>query len=174
MLSILLILFSGNIDSDSGVIKLNQKISSPVFKKYDNKLLFVFFGYVGCADVCTPRLEELSKIYKDLNHKEEIDINTIFVNLIKLQDSELPQLFAEAFHKDFKGVYLKDDILRELKREFDIYISKSLFDDTEYEHTAFLFLLKKNKDDYYLKRIYTNVPFDKEIIIKDILGSLND
>jgi protein SCO1/2 len=172
--TILAIFFGGNFNSNSGVVKLNQKVKSKIFDKYNNKFLFVFFGYVGCADVCTPRLEELSTIYQELKYNNNIDIDTAFINLIYLQDPELPQLFASIFHKDFEGFYLNNDKIQKLQNEFKIYNSPSLVSQGDWDHTSFLFLLEKEIDGYYLKRIYTYVPFDKQKIIKDILGKSND
>ena len=172
--TIVLIIFSGNFSSSSGRVEIDQKIRSTLFKNYNNKFLFVFFGYVGCRDICTPRLEELSSIYEDLKYKNNIDIDTSFINLIRLQDSELPQLFASAFHKDFDGFYLNNDKIQILQNEFRVYNSTSLTSKGDWDHTSFLFLLKKGIDGYYLKRIYTYIPFDKEKIIKDILENLND
>jgi protein SCO1 len=173
LITILFIFFRGNFNSNSGRVELNQKIQSAVFSEYNNKFLFVFFGYVGCTDICTPRLEELSTIYNELK-LNNIDIDTSFINLISLKDPELPQLFASAFNKDFDGFYLKNDKIQQIENEFNIYCSESLTSKGDWDHTSFLFLLKQEIDGYYLKRIYTYIPFDKDKIIKDILENLND
>ncbi len=164
---IILINFSGNVTNSVGIVEVNQKIKSKVFDDYKSKYIFVFFGYVGCADICTPRLSELNPIYKQLKD-EGFDIDMVFVNLIELNDPELPYLFASSFNKEFDGVYLEKNELNKIQSEFDVYNIPSLTQDGEYEHTSFLFALKKQTDGYRLKRIYTHVPFDKNIIINDI------
>ena len=65
-------------------------------------------------------------------------------------------------------------MIENLKDEFNVHISKSLLSKEEWNHTAFLFLLKKEINGYRLKRIYTQIPFDKERITKNILENLND
>jgi protein SCO1 len=174
LLTILSIFFAGNFSSNSGIVNVNKKIKTNIFNNYNSEFIFVFFGYVGCTDICTPRLEELSKIYKKLKYTKGISIDTSFINLIKLKDKELPNLFASSFHKDFDGFYLDEKILRNMKNEFQIYSSPSLTSKGDWDHTSFLFLLKKQTDGYYLKSIYTHVPFNEEKIIKDIMENLND
>ena len=172
IITIVLVMFAGNFSSIGSKVELNKKIQAKIFDKYESEFVFVFFGYVGCADICTPRLEELSNIQIEL--KNRVEIETVFVNLTKLQDHELPQLFASTFNKEFNGVYLNSEELREVKSEFGIYGASSLMSDEEFDHTSFLFLLQKIDDRFYLKRIYTHVPFSKEIIIEDVIGNLND
>jgi len=172
IVTIFLIIFSGNFTDNTSIIKQNKKIEAKLFGQYNNDYLFVFFGYVGCTDICTPRLTELSSIYDKLTKEHNIDIDTVFINLIKLEDKELPQLFASYFHEDFDGFYINNANITFLENEFNIYSSPSLFRDGEYDHTSFLFLLKKVNNEYYLKRIYTNSPFDKDKIVNDILKGM--
>lgn len=168
LLIILFISFSGNFIKDAGVLKLDKKIDSKIFDEFENKYIFVFFGYVGCVDICTPRLRELSNIY-NLVKKEKIDINTLFVNMVDLKDKDLPQLFASSFNKEFKASNFNKEELYKIKDEFNVYNIPSLTKENEYNHTSFLFLLKKTiKNKYKLIRIYTQTPFNKEIILKDI------
>jgi len=172
IVTITLILLNGNFSSSLTKVKLDQKIESNIFDKYNNNYLFVFFGYVGCTDICTPRLKELSSIYEELKSKHKIDINTIFINIIKLEDEQQPKLFAKYFHKEFDGIYLNNDKMQKVKSEFVVYSSPSLTSKGDFDHTSFLFLLKKQKNNYYLKRIYTYSPFDKNVIVKDIIEGI--
>ena len=168
ILVVIFISFSGNFISDAGILKTNKKIDSKIFNNFKSKYIFVFFGYVGCVDVCTPRLKELSDLYMQVK-KEKIDINTLFINMLDFKDKELPQLFASHFNKEFKGVTLQKQELLHIQNEFNIYNTPSLTKPGEYNHTSFLFLLKRTiKNDYKLIRIYTNTPFPKDVILGDI------
>ena len=139
VITIVLIFFSGNFTNTTSIIKTNQNIKSEVFRDYNNEYLFVFFGYVGCSDICTPRLQELSFIYNELKANYKIDIDTLFINISILRDSTLPQLFASSFNKDFDGFYLNNDSIKLLKKEFSIYSSPSLRLKGDYDHSTFLF-----------------------------------
>ena len=153
-------------DRSAGRFNVNKQIHSPLFKAYNNDIILLFFGYAGCVDVCTPRLQEMADIYKDIKKKEKVQV--LFINLIPVADEKLPEQFASAFHPDFKGVYPGKEELETLKKEFDLYIVRSLFNKNEYDHTSFLFLLQKGEKGYMLKHIYIRVPFDKSLILNDI------
>ena len=170
ILILLGIFFSSNFFPKSSIVLLNQEIKSDIFKRYKSKYLFVFFGYVGCTDVCIPRLQELAPIYKKLKYSYHVDIDTVFINLIPLRDKELPNLFATTFHKDFHGIYLNNDKIRGIQNEFHISLSKSLLSEGSWDHTSFLFLLQKERSSYYLKRVYLSAPFSQKQIVNDVLG----
>ncbi len=147
-----------------GYVKINKEVKSTLFDKYNEKNLLLFFGYVGCADICTPRLSELSSIYKNLK-QSDIQTKVLFINIIELSDHELPDLFAKSFHEEFDGIYLEKQELEDLKREFDVYSTHALGNPEEINHTAFLYLLKRVGSKYFLNKIYTNTPFN--VAIKD-------
>ena len=163
---LLFISFGSNFYTNYGIIKMDKKLETTVFHDYDEEILLLFFGYAGCVDVCTPRMKEIANIYDKI--KNEKSIRPVFVNLIESQDWEIAQEFASIFHKDYKVLKISKNVLNKLKNEFDIYSVPSLSSKTDLDHTAFLFLLKKEKGDYYLKRIYINSPLNEEIILKDI------
>ncbi len=156
--AIVLLPFISSYFSQKEYVEINREIRSTLFDSYDNKNLLIFFGYVGCADICTPRLYELSLIYEKLKDTK-IDVQVLFINLTKLEDPEVANLFAKSFNKDFKGIYLQKPELESLKREFNVYSAPALGDPDEVDHTTFLYLLKKVDSKYYLKKIYTKTPF---------------
>lgn len=143
-------------------IEINRKIESELFSQYKNENILVFFGYVGCIDICTPRLEEVSIIYEKLK-KLNIDVRVLFINLTKQNDPELVDLFAKSFNKDFEGIYPEKLELNSLKKEFSIYSAQKLGSSYEVDHTAFLYLVKKIDSKHYLKRIYVKVPFNVSV-----------
>jgi len=165
---LIFIALSINFIPDSGKIEKNLKISSRVFNSYNNKLLLVFFGYVGCNNICTPRMTETANIYQQLKQNKQLDIGVVFINLTKLANTELPDLYAKNYNMDFHGEYLETAALNDLLSEFGVYSSPSLLSENTYNHTGSLFLLKKELEGYNLKRIYISSPFDQSLIITDI------
>lgn len=164
---IILLPFISSYFLQDSYVKINREVKSVLFDKYNEKNLLLFFGYVGCADICVPRLSELSSIYDDLKQRG-IQTKVIFINITELSDHELPDLFAKSFHKEFDGIYLKQDQLENLKREFDVYSAHALGDPEKINHTAFLYLLKRVDSRYFLNKIYTKRPFDVAVKNKDI------
>ena len=158
----IIILFSPFISSyvsKQEYVEINREIKSEVFNKYDSENILIFFGYVGCIDICTPRLNEVSIIYEDLK-KLNIDVKVLFVNLTKQNDPELVDLFAKSFNENFEGIYLEKSELNSLKKEFRVYSALKLGSSYEVDHTAFLYLIKKVNSKYYLNKIYIKVPFN--------------
>lgn len=128
----------------------------------------VFFGYSGCADVCSPRLASLGEFYEKLptNLKKRVGIR--FIDISSPEDVTLSQRFAHYFHKDFKGVNLEAQELREYTKEFGVFFSRSLSEELEFDHTSHLYLVKKEAEVKKIRYIYSAYPYDTKQIKTDI------
>jgi len=113
---LLFISFGSNIYSDYGVITLDRKIESRVFDNFNEDILLIFFGYVGCRDVCPPKMAEIAAIYDKIEKKKHVGL--LFVNLTDLRDTQLAQEFASVFHKDYRALQMSRRELERLKNEF--------------------------------------------------------
>lgn len=160
-------------NSKMGKLEINKEVNIDFIKEKKNEHFLIFFGYYGCTAVCTPILYELNEVYehKDINdYKEKIDV--YFVNLLPhIKESDV-KLFAQAFNKNFKGVYLNNEQLMKIDRNFNLYFTASLLDKNEIDHTAHVYLISKKKNSYILKNSYTTTPLNKELLIKDIKEKL--
>lgn len=148
-----------------GFVSVEHPVQSRVFERFDKENLLVFFGYVGCTDICIPRLGELAAMYGSLSEAQKAKVDVVFINITQLSDPEQPGLFSRSFDPSFKGVYLEQKALHRLMVEFKARYAPSLLDKEEYDHTAFLYLLQKEKKGYTIKGIFTNIPFNKDVII---------
>ncbi len=164
---ILSILFLNTWKDNSHKINLNREIKTTIFNQYKEEQLLVFFGYVGCVDVCTPRLEELNEIYTQVDSNKTA---VVFINLSKVYDEDLPLLFVHHFNKNFYAPHLDKNILDEIKSEFNIYFAQSFRSSEDYDHTSFVYLLKREKDGFKLKSIYIATPLQKKAIVADLKG----
>ncbi len=153
---------------------LNKELRLPLILNDKKEVKLVFFGYSGCRDICTPRLYSIDEFYKTLNKETRKRVGVEFLDISVPYDKALPSRFAAFFNPDFKGIYLKQNILREYTKPFDVFFSQSLMDNTEYDHTANLYLLKKTKDKKELRYIYNAYPYDFEQITLDIKELLNE
>jgi len=151
-------------------IELKQDLSLEHICEDKQAIELVFFGYAGCTDVCTPRLENLAQWYDTLSQETKEHVRVKFLDLSVPQDRTLPNTFAKAFHPDFKGVFLDDHILRVYTKTFSVYFSPSLMDDTRMEHTTNLYLVKRDDKKKQLRYIYTAFPYDFAQIQSDIQG----
>ena len=155
-------------------IELNQELQLDLVLDEDNDIELVFFGYAGCSDICTPRLETISQWYTQLPLDLKNRLGLKFLDLSVPKDKKLPDSFAKAFHQDFKGVYLEPSLLRNYTKAFSVYFSPSLMNETEIDHTSHLYLAKRDKVNKKLRFIYTAYPYDFKQIQHDIQELLHE
>jgi len=155
-------------------VSLNKEIDLPLILNDVKDIKIIFFGYSGCADICTPRLNSLDKFYKALNTKIKKRVGVEFLDISTPYDKTLPSRFSKFFNSDFKGIYLNKNILRDYTKEFNVYFSTSLTDKTEYDHTANLYIVKRTKNKKEIRYIYNSYPYNFEQINLDIEGLINE
>jgi protein SCO1 len=134
----------------------------------------VFFGYSGCKDICSPRLESLGRFYNGADAELKKHFGLVFVDISSPEDKELPQRFAKYFHKDFRGVYLDKVVLREYTKAFDVFYAEQLMDSLEYDHTANLYIVKKENNMKEIRYVYTAYPYDFKQIQLDLEELVNE
>lgn len=149
-------------------IVLAQEIDLDLILDTDRDIELVFFGYAGCADVCTPRLIDLGKWYALLPEKMRKKVGVKFLDLSVPEQKDLPMEFAQAFHPDFQGVFLSEKELRRYTKAFSVYFSSSLTRQNEFNHTALLYLLKRDDKGKKLRFVYSAYPYDFQQIKSDI------
>ncbi len=155
-------------------VAMNKEVNLPLILNDDKDVKLLFFGYSGCTDICTPRLQSLDKFYETLDAETRQRVGVEFLDISIPNDSELPSRFAEFFNPNFKGIYLQNSVLREYTKLFDVYFSQSLIDTTEYDHTTNIYIVKKSQNKKELRYIYNSYPYDFKQISSDIRGLLNE
>jgi protein SCO1/2 len=159
-----------------GVSRLStdKEVNLPFILNGDKDIELIFFGYAGCSDICTPRLYAINNFYNTLNSKIKEKVIVKFLDISTPYDETLPSRFAQFFNPDFQGVYLAKDVLRDYTKAFNVFFSKSLLDETEYDHTTNLYLLKRNKNTKVIRYIYSAYPYDFKQITLDIEELINE
>lgn len=153
---------------------LNKKIDLPLIASNNKDVNIVFFGYSGCAKICTPRLMELAKFYETFSKEKKERIGVEFIDISSPKEKELPENFATSFNKNFQGIYLNQEILRDYTKAFSVYFSPSLMNNGEFEHTANLYLVKKTGEKKEIRYMYNAHPYDFKQINSDIEELLNE
>ena len=157
--------------SNSGKIVIEKNIEAKFLRDVKNNVIVMFFGYVGCVDVCTPILDKLNMMYNTKQLQEvKNSFNVVFINLTPKIEKEQANIFAKAFNEKFQGIYLTQKELFNIEREFGLFFSDDFFDKNELTHTDYIYLLHKTDEKgYLLKNMYTTHPVNEEILIKDIV-----
>lgn len=178
-LSISVLIFLGGVGAfpflnedelQQGRIHVHKPITLPQkFSVSKNKVL-IFFGYIGCADVCVPRLGEIADVYQQYKKQSKRnDLVVLFINLRTDQSTAQADKFAKSFNPDFNGVTPSAKELQKLMRLFDAHASAGLRDKDKINHTPFLYYVHKDANRYdYLLNIYIKTPYDKTLILKDL------
>lgn len=149
-------------------IEINKEIDAD-FIKSNKKVVLLFFGYVGCQDVCTPVLQKLSDIYESEEFKPlKKNIEIVFVNLTPEAEEFQADLFAKFFNKNFRGVYLSKKSIFNIDRNFALYFSRGLADITQLNHTDYIYLIQNSLNSNILKKMYSVHPINRQNLINDI------
>lgn len=152
-----------------GSIEINKEIKAD-FIKSDKKSVLVFFGYVGCIDVCTPILNDMNNLYQSKEFKNiKDDVEILFVNLTPEVEISQPDIFAKYFNQNFNGIYLSRKEILNIDRDLGVFFSRDLNEKTELNHTDHIYLIENSLKSKILKNIYTTHPLNKLKIINDIM-----
>lgn len=174
IISILIMIIPTFFTKGISRVSQNKELNLPLILDDEKDIMILFFGYSGCTDICTPRLYSIDKFYTSLSNETKKKVGVEFLDISIPYDKTLPSRFAQFFNPNFKGIYLSIDVLREYTRAFNVYFSQSLIDETEYDHTANLYLLKKTKNKKKLRYTYYSYPYDFKQISLDIKELLNE
>lgn len=155
-------------------IQTNKNIELELILNGTKDIELIFFGYAGCQDVCTPRLEALSKLYYALPLPLQKHLGVKFLDLSHPNDKDLPDTFAKFFHTDFEGIFLQSNVLRLYTKSFSVYFANSLTDSTQIDHTSHLYLVKRSENRKELRFIYSSFPYDFKQIQDDIKELINE
>lgn len=165
--SIIIMIGFPQIYSSNSPGRINKEISLDFdfLKEEKSPVVLLFFGYVGCSNICAPAMTELSRIYEQLNKTKT---KVYFINVLDATSKELPNVYAKNYHKDFKGIYLDVLGLQKIADKLNLSIIK--IDNTEVSHSGYLYVLEKDlvSKKYNLQYIYTTRPFDEKSIIFDV------
>lgn len=173
-ISVLVVILPTFFTKNVSRVELNKVIDLNLILNDEKDIKLLFFGYSGCTDICTPRLYALSEFYAKLDKDIKKRVGIEFLDISNPVDNSLPERFSQFFNKDFKGIYLDQDVIRNYTKEFNVYFSQSLLDKTEYDHTANLYIVKRVENTKYLRYIYTSYPYDFKQINLDIKSLLNE
>ncbi|PHQ64642.1 MAG: hypothetical protein COB99_08645 [Sulfurimonas sp.] len=150
-------------NNDSGRIDKNTPLKLDFLKQEESPVVLLFFGYVGCDNICPPAMREINDIYEQL---DKTNVKVYFINLLDTINKDAPNYYAKEFNKDFKGIYLDNLSMKKIINKFSLSITK--VNNNEINHSGYLYVLKKDNKEYTLNYIYTTKPFNEESIIKDI------
>jgi protein SCO1 len=123
------------------------------FSDLEGKVVVVFFGFVGCPDVCPLTMSRLAEIYRTLNEPE--DLAVVMVTIDPENDTpELVNNYITGFHPKFMGLGGDNSQVAEAAKRFFIGYNTT---DGGVVHTDPVLILDRNGA---MQRVYsqTNMP----------------
>jgi protein SCO1/2 len=172
MLSTLLFSAFPSLYSNNKTGKIYKQVDTNFnfLKNENSEYVLLYFGYVGCTTICTPALTQINQIYKELDSNK---FAFYFINLQVNTPEEIVDQFAKYFNKNFNGIYLNNEEIKKITNKLSVKHIPSMVDKNEIDHTGFLYVLKKEKDNIYQQKfLYTTKPFQIEEIINDLNNTL--
>ena len=162
------------MQSDSMFLGDNVTLRSTKSDSFNNKSLkdkitIVFFGYTSCPDFCPDTLARANKIFKTLGNSDELQL--LFISIDPKDELDTIKKYVEYFNKDFIGLSIKDNRIKELVKKTGVYAKKVSSTGTIdfYDHTGAIFLVNK---DSKIMGLYTP-PIKDNLIISDLKRMIN-
>lgn len=141
-------------------------VDFPFLKNETSKVVLVYFGYVGCTDVCTPALQDLAQVHQLSKKYGFVQEPSIwFINMTPQMDTLSVQSWAEHFDPEFKSYAPNQVELVKMAQTLNMIYTQL---GTKAEHRPYAYLLQKTLTGYQLRYIYTSSPYNRALILQDI------
>jgi protein SCO1 len=119
------------------------------FADLKGNVTVVFFGFVGCPDICPLTMKRLSEIYRAIG--EPADLKIVMVSVDPERDTpKLTQNYASGFHPSFIGLSGTNSQVAEAAKRF--YIGANITGDGQVIHTDPVLILDRNGQ---MQRVYS-------------------
>ena len=107
-----------------GFALTDQNGQQRTLEEFRGKLVFVFFGFTHCPDVCPTTLAEMAGIMKALGPESE-RLQVVFITLDPERDTpELLASFVPAFHPSFLGLTGDQATIDKVAKDFKVFAQK--------------------------------------------------
>lgn len=125
----------------------DQNGSKVSLSDFEDKLVFIFFGYAHCPDICPVTLSALNGAVRELGD-EQGEVQVLFVTIDpERDDQEALKDYVPYFNESFIGLTGTPEEIKEVADSFGVYYVK---EETGSEdgyfmgHTSSVYLLDKN------------------------------
>lgn len=117
-------------------------------KEHRGKIVFLYFGYTFCPDICPTTLSTVAQVLKKLSDEELKQVTTLFVGVDTQRDTlEKLSEYTKFFHPSIIGATGKEEQLREIAKSFGVnYVIQKPEEGKSYylvDHSTQLFILNR-------------------------------
>ena len=116
---------------------------------FKGKLVFVYFGYTYCPDICPTNLGNLSMAYRNMSQEQRDNLQILFVSVDPERDTpDRLKQYADYFEADIIGLTGTPATIAEISQRYGVVYAR--VDDpnngTNYavDHSAFTYVVDQN------------------------------
>ncbi len=133
-----------------------------------NKLVFVFFGYTHCPDVCPTALSTLAQVMKYLGDDAK-RVQVLFISVDPERDTpEVLKGYVPFFYPTFVGLTGSEEEIRKVAKEYKAYYRKVEGESKAgylVDHSATIYLITPNMK---IKLLYTPSKQEPDKMAEDV------
>ena len=130
-----------------GDFTLQSKYGPVSLKDFRGKVVFLYFGYTKCPDICPTSLAFITETLSDLSDEELEKVKSIFVSVDPKRDTpeDLAE-YVEYFHPNFVGVTGSEKEIAEMSKlygaqYYEVELEGSAF-GYSVNHSAAVYLIQ--------------------------------
>jgi cytochrome oxidase Cu insertion factor (SCO1/SenC/PrrC family) len=128
---------------------------------------WVFFGYVGCPDVCPDTLAKLHNAYRRL--PAHLQPGVLLIDATGTADPAVVRQYAQAFHPDFQAYAPSPAELQRLSRLFGVKITPRP-DGRGVDHSSAVYQLHHTESGWQLIRTFQDRRLGPDDLVKALLS----
>lgn len=103
-------------------------------------LVYIYFGYTNCVNLCPLRMSSLLELSKQVIRK---DVRYIYITIDPKQDiEEKLKAFSKGLGEKFSFLYSDTETIKEIAKKYKIYFET--LDENQWNHSDRLYLLDKD------------------------------
>lgn len=141
---------SYGIETNEEVIDFQLKnINGGNFKLTDVKgnLVYLYFGYTNCPNLCPIRMSNLLELSKKITRK---DVRFIYITIDPTRDTEAKlSTFSKELGKNFLVLYGDSETIKDITKKYKVFYEN--IGENQFDHSDKLYLLDK---DLQIRLIY--------------------
>lgn len=127
-----------------GDFKLSALNGEVTLSNFKGQVVFIYFGYTFCPDICPTNLAQLSMAYRQLSPEQKQNLQILFVSVDPERDTpERLQEYVDYFEADMIGLTGSAQQIAEIARRYGVVYQKVKGDAQNYavDHSAFTYVV---------------------------------
>lgn len=132
-----------------GDFRLNSANGDVALSDFKGQVVFIYFGYTYCPDICPTNLAQLSMAYRSLSDSQKQALQIVFISVDPERDTpERLQEYVNYFDADMIGLTGSKQQIDEISQRYGVVYQKVDGDAKNYavDHSAFTYVIAPNGD----------------------------